>query len=70
MTETEKENIKETEITESKETKTEKEEHKCSECDKQAEHQDQGSKKYYCDDHWEELKAEEKESEVEKSEQN
>ena len=69
MTETEikKETASEAEIKESTETKTEKEEHKCSECDKQAEHQNQETEKYYCDDHWEELKEEEKEPEVERN---
>ncbi|CAG8493950.1 12906_t:CDS:10 [Racocetra fulgida] len=58
-----KQKDKEVKITENKEAKKqEKEEHKCSEseCDKEAEHQDQDSKKYYCDEHWEELKTEEK----------
>ncbi|CFW93355.1 Small GTPase rabd, putative (fragment) [endosymbiont DhMRE of Dentiscutata heterogama] len=53
----------EVKIAENKEAeKQEKEEHKCSEseCNKEAEHQDQDSKKYYCDEHWEELKTEEK----------
>ncbi|RHZ36704.1 hypothetical protein [endosymbiont GvMRE of Glomus versiforme] len=50
------ENEKKEEKTENQEETKKIEDQECSECkEKQAEHQDQDSKKYYCDDCWEEL---------------